>query len=113
MKTLEKPYYSRKLEMPKNEKEGLQNFIQMIINKAESDDAEGAMYIAVDLLNDLWSGAYDGAMGVSKDNAKSALFMEITKQHEQAKLNAIEEYNRGFKEGQKTKITEMKKVLNI
>lgn len=57
-------YYSRPIEKPKSLKEGLVNFVQMIINAAEAGDAREAMLLAVDLRGDLESKAnpYKGAL---------------------------------------------------
>ena len=48
-------YYSREIKMPATKLEGLQNFVQMIINAIERDDARAALLTAVDLLDDLSS----------------------------------------------------------
>lgn len=57
-------YYSRPLEPPRDRKQGLINFVQMIINAAEAGDAREAMLLAVDLRGDLESKAapYAGAL---------------------------------------------------
>ena len=57
-------YYSRPIAKPKDRREGLINFVQMIINAAERGDAREAMLLAVDLRNDLASKAapYKGAL---------------------------------------------------
>lgn len=48
-------YYSREITAPKTKKEGLLNFMQMIINAAEAGDAKQALMLAVDLQSDLAS----------------------------------------------------------
>jgi hypothetical protein len=55
-------YYSRKIEMPKTKREGLENFVQMIINRLEAGENQEALLQAVDLINDVRSGIYDNAM---------------------------------------------------
>jgi hypothetical protein len=55
-------YYSRKIEMPKTKREGLENFVQMIINRLEAGENQEALLQAVDLVNDVRSGIYDNAM---------------------------------------------------
>jgi|SRR6185503_13288595 len=54
----ENRYYSRQIKMPANKKEGLENFVQLIINQIEAGESNEALLTAVDLLNDLWSGIY-------------------------------------------------------
>lgn len=50
-------HYSREITMPSTKLEGLQNFVQLIINKIEAGDTNEALLSAVDLLNDLGSNA--------------------------------------------------------
>lgn len=49
--------YSREITAPKTQKEGLLNFMQMIINAAEAGDAKQALLHAVALQSDLASEA--------------------------------------------------------
>lgn len=54
--------YSRKIEMPKTRREGLANFVQIIINHIETGETREALLSAVDMLNDITNGLYDDAM---------------------------------------------------
>lgn len=65
-------HYSRKIEMPKTKRDGLANFVQMIINAAEAGDSREAMLKAVDLHQDITCGLYDDAM-VDAKAANSAM----------------------------------------
>lgn len=56
--------YSREITKPANMEEGLQNFVQMIINRIEAGDAREALLLAVDLHQDLTSGIYKEATEV-------------------------------------------------
>ena len=105
--------YSREIEMPKTLKEGLCNFVQMIINSAEAGDSREAMLKAVDLLDDLHSGAYDEAMGISKKNANSNLNVQLAKEKTKAEEFAAAEYARGVIDGVKLKQEEFVKVLGL
>lgn len=51
-------YYSRELTEPKDMAEGLQNFVQMIVNQIEAGEHHSALMLAVDLLDDLRCGTY-------------------------------------------------------
>ena len=50
-------YYSREITAPKTKRDGLLNFMQMIINAAEAGNAERALMLAVDLQSDLAGSA--------------------------------------------------------
>jgi len=106
-------YYSKKIEMPKTMKEGLCNFVQMIINIAEAGDSREAMLKAVDLLNDLNTGVYDGAMGISKVAADSNLNVQLEKEKTKAERFAAAEYARGVIDGATQKQQELVKVLGL
>lgn len=53
------PYYSREITVPKDKREGLENFVQFIINALERGDTREALLKAVDLRQDINSGFYD------------------------------------------------------
>ena len=52
-------YYSQEIQMPSNMQEGLQNFVQMIINDLESGMTREALLKAVDLKQNLDSKIYE------------------------------------------------------
>jgi hypothetical protein len=94
-------YYSRPLEMPKTRKEGLLNFVQMIINAAERGECREAMLIAVDLHDTLsgnanpWKDLTDGFTkeAVGKEIAEARLAFKREKQEAVAKA-----YEKGMRE---------------
>lgn len=47
------PYYSAEIKKPKDRREGLANFVQMIVNRIEAGDHREALLTAADLLEDL------------------------------------------------------------
>ena len=56
-------YYSKPMiNPPANAQEGLQNFVQMIVNKLERGEVREAKLQAVDLLNDISTGIYQVSM---------------------------------------------------
>lgn len=57
--------YSRPIELPKSKRDGLLNFLQMIINAAEAGDSREALLKTVDLRQDIESGIYDEALQAS------------------------------------------------
>ena len=52
-------YYSQEIQMPSNMQEGLQNFVQMIINDMESGMTRESLLKAVDLKQDLDCNIYE------------------------------------------------------
>lgn len=71
--------YSRKIEMPRTKRDGLANFVQMIINQIEAGDAQEALLKAVDLHQDIACGQYDEAMVDTK--AANAATRELEQKH--------------------------------
>jgi len=59
-------YYTAEIKMPTTKREGLENFIQMIINHLEADNTREALLTAVDLRQDVTSGIYDQAITESE-----------------------------------------------
>ena len=47
------PYYARSVTQPKTKRQGLTNFVQMIINDLEAGESREALLRAVDLLDDI------------------------------------------------------------
>lgn len=86
--------YSRPVEMPRTKKEGLANFVQLIINKIESGDTSNALLGAVDLLEDLRCGIYDDAMADAKGHDR--IMGELVSTHQAEIIKAAEmAYQRG------------------
>ena len=72
-------YYSQPIEMPKTKRDGLANFVQIIINKIEAGQSREALLSAVDLLDDIVCGNYDDAMSDAKGH--SAIIREMEAKH--------------------------------
>ena len=105
-------YYSKKIKMPKTIKEGICNFVQLIINNAEAEKSREAMYIAVDLLDDLHNGVYD----IPKTNEidkESNLNKRLIKMEAETEVFANSEYIRGLTKGKKQIQDEIKSILDI
>ena len=103
----------RQLGPPKNLKDGLCNFVQMIINAADAGNAAEAMYLAVDLLDDLRSGTYDGAKGASAASAESNLERQMEKDRAEAAETARQEYIKGVQHGMESKRREILLALGL
>lgn len=69
-------YYSREIKMPLDKREGLANFVQIIINKIEAGEIDEALLTAVDLHQDIVTGLYDAAMKDTKAEIAFAREME-------------------------------------
>lgn len=72
-------YYSREITMPANKREGLANFVQIIINRLEAGEPREALMAAVDLHQDITTGVYDDAM--TDANGMQALVAEMEAKH--------------------------------
>lgn len=72
-------YYSREIKTPANKREGLANFVQIIINRLEDGEAREALMAAVDLHQDISTGVYDDAM--TDANGIQALVAEMEAKH--------------------------------
>ena len=101
--------YTKEIKPPKTMKDGLCNFIQMIINAAESGDSREAMLLAVDLLGDIQSGDYD--TNIVDENA--LLIDHLEKEKIKAEKLAISEYARGVRDGAIQKQREIAVVLGL
>ena len=98
-------YYTRDIEMPKTKRDGLANFVQLIINSAEAGDAREAMLKGVDLLDDIQCGNYDDAMTDAK-----AINTALNEQIARHQTEITDAYQRGFSDGvenARTKLTQM------
>lgn len=105
-------YYSRELKTPNTKREGLCNFVQMIVNKIEAGQAEEALLTAVDLLDTLSGEANPFASITSeKDNAMLA---EIKRQHAAEVADAIvKAHAEGFAQGEAAQKRKMVELLGL
>lgn len=87
-------YYSKEITLPTTKRDGLENFLQIIINKLEAGDKNEALLATVDLLHDVQCGAYDDAMADSK--GRDLLGKEIQAKHTAEIIKTAEvNYERG------------------
>ncbi len=107
--TPEPGYYSRELKMPATKKDGLMNFIQMVINQLEAGNPNEALYIAVDLLNDVMCGNYDQAI-IDTRNTTAALHKELEAKHLRQLAITRE---RGYLDGQRDARQEIAQKLGL
>lgn len=99
--------YARDIQMPKTRKEGLCNYVQMIINRLEAGDHREALLTAVGLLDDLSGSVYDDISDPPTPEMIPAA------EHFQAVANARgEAYGDGFVAGQKAKAAELRAIFD-
>lgn len=102
-----KRHYSRDIEMPTTKRDGLANFVQIVINKIEAGEHREALLQAVDLLEDVNSGLYDDAMTDAKGYSAQMREMqakhdaEIIAAHQRGKVEGIAEEKRRMAEALK------------
>lgn len=102
-----KQCHSREIKMPTTKKEGLENFIQMIINRLEDGDSKEALLLAIDLWNDVSSGIYND---VQTGSLLSNLRAELDAKH----LDQLaKERARAFTAGQEHARAEISKRLGL
>ena len=102
-------YYTQEIKTPKNRKEGLQNWIQLIINLLEAGNSNEALLQAVDLLNDVRCGAYNDLDGKA-GNLMATLHAELNAKHAAEIAMARED---AFSAGQTHARTEIAKRLGL
>ena len=92
--------YSREIKPPKTTKEGLLNFVQMIIDDIERKQHQEALYRAVDLLDTL-SGRANPYASVTDGNPVHDAAIEALKAQHVRDLTAEFEHgkNAGWNEG--------------
>jgi hypothetical protein len=100
--------YSREIKMPTTRREGLANFVQIIINKIEAGDAREALLAAVDLHQDLITGIYDDAM--TDKNAQLAAIREMESKHA---ADIIAAAQKGREDGIAEEKARMSKALGL
>ena len=99
-------YYSREITMPADRKEGLCNYVQMIINRLEAGDHREALLTAVGLLDDLSGSVY------ADITDPPAPDMIPASEHYAALSNAKgAAFSNGFDAGQKAKAAELRKIF--
>lgn len=105
-------YYSRPIEMPATKLQGLQNFVQMIINKIEAGDTNEALLIAADLHDTLCGSANPFAsITADKDNA---LIEELGRKHAKEISSAIARAHAdGIEEGKRQQKAALVAVLGL
>lgn len=99
-------YYTRPIEMPTTRKEGLANFVQLIINRLEAGDAREALLTAVDLRNDLEGTVYDGA---AESNGPATIL--LSEHDAQMATVKAEAYRKGFAAGEAAKAKAVRAVI--
>ncbi|MER8827197.1 hypothetical protein NKH73_14005 [Mesorhizobium sp. M0938] len=100
--------YTRKIELPANKREGLANFVQMIVNNIEAGEIENALLTAVDLHQDIETGIHDDAM--VNTTAEQAFVREL-----QAKYTAdiIAAAQKGHEDGIRAEKARMASALGL
>lgn len=101
-------YYSREIRMPTTRREGLANFVQIIINKIEAGEVDSALMAAVDLHEDLMTGIYDDAM--TDKNAQLAIVKEMEAKHA---ADIIAAAKKGREDGISEEKARMSKALGL
>jgi hypothetical protein len=101
-------HYTRKIEVPANKRDGLANFVQIIINQIEAGDIENALLSAVDLHEDIVCGIYDDAMQDAKGSL--AIIREMEAKHTADIIAAAE---RGREDGIRDEKARMAAALGL
>lgn len=100
--------YAAEIKMPTTKREGLENFVQMVINRLESGDTRNALLTAVDLLEDIRCGIYDDAMADAKGH--SHLVRELEAKHQ---ADVIASAEAGYERGVSDEKDRMSKALGL
>lgn len=101
-------HYTRKIEMPKTKREGLSNFVQIIINAIEAGKIDTALLSAVDLRQDIDTGIYDDA--ITDKNGQLAIIREMEAKHA---ADIIAAAKRGREDGISEEKARMAKALGL
>jgi hypothetical protein len=104
---MESKSFTREIKTPANKKEGLENFIQMIINRLESNETREGLLLAVDLLEDVRCGIYND---VDTGNLVAALHAELDAKHLE---QLAKERDGAFAAGQEAVRAEISKRLGL
>lgn len=109
-----KKHYSAEIQHPNNLKEGLQNFVQIIINDIESNKPQNALFTAVDLLNDLRFGTYnDACKDIPKEVETTKTISLLSNQIKKLEVSVKENYNQGLIDGNKQAKLDIKEALGL
>lgn len=100
-------YYTQEIKAPTTKAEGLENFVQMIINQIEAGNADAALLLAVNLHQDLTCGAYKEVTTPDLTEA-SVPMAEHLRAVEAARAQASDA---GMKAGANAVRAEMKRLL--
>ena len=98
--------YTREIKRPKNKEEGLQNFVQMIINCLEAGDHREALLKAVDLHQDLTSGIYREVVAPELND-----FVPMGEHIRAVEKARVEGSDAGMKAGANAVRAELKRIL--
>lgn len=101
-------YYSREISLPKTRREGLENFIQIAINRLEAGDHQEALLGLVDLLEDIRCRIYDGAL--TDPRGADRLAKEMQARHTAEVIKASED---GYARGVADEKARMAKALQL
>lgn len=105
-------YYSRKIEMPQTRKEGLCNFVQMIINQLEAGKSNEALLSAVDLLDTL-EGESNPFSSITSEK-DHALANELERKHQQEMVAAMAKARAdGIAEGETIQKRKLSEILGL
>lgn len=100
--------YAREIKMPATKKDGLCNFVQMIINRIEAGEHREALLVAVDLLDTI-SGDTNPYAEITGDAAPA--MMPMSEHFDALQAAKKTEFGKGFEAGQKAKASEYRKLI--
>jgi len=103
-------YYSKPVIPPATRKDGLLNFVQLIINRIEAGDINEALLTAVDLLDTL-SGNANPFAGVTDDISRPAMEAELRAQSEAARVEQARYGDLRFEQGRESMRRELAALL--
>lgn len=102
-------FFSRPVELPATRREGLANFVQIIINKIEEGDHREALLEAVDLHQDITSGIYDDTMPTGTETP-CTLISQLRERHA---AELAEARDRAYAEGMADGTAEERRRLAV
>lgn len=102
--------YSKPVTPPATRKDGLLNFVQLIINRIEAGDTNEALLTAVDLLDTLAGNANPYA-DVTDGISRPAMEAELRAQAEAARDQRAEYGERRFEDGRESMRRELAALL--
>lgn len=105
-------YYSKPIKQPATRKEGLLNFVQMIINRIEAEDHREALMLAVDLLDTLAGNANPYA-DVTDGISRPAMDAELKALSDLHREQMATHGQRMFDKGQEAAKADMARLLGL